>query len=92
MCKPRVLDSFSPVSGRGELVRLWRRFNVALAINGPSLMTIAADPYQTKAHWDVLVRQGCVAARPRLSDSTSFTTPQAVRGGLWNLNMAFGQK
>ncbi len=72
-------------TGRGELVRLLRRFNTALARHGQSLMTIAADPYQTKTHWDVLVRQGCVAARPRLSNPTSFTTPQAVRGRLWNL-------
>ena len=75
----------SDVTGRGELVRLLRQFNVALATGGQSLTTIAADPYQTKTHWDVLVRQGCVAARPRLSNPTSFTTPQAVRGGLWNL-------
>lgn len=69
---------------RADLVSHVRRMNASLLGRGGSgLAAVVLDPHEARAHWDVLVRQGCTVVRPRTMTASKDTAARIVRGGLW---------
>ena len=58
---------------RGDLVQHLKRMSAFLLRDRASLNSVVIDPHEARQHWDILIRQGCVVARPRRSDSTNDT-------------------
>lgn len=73
---PKSLD-------RAELISWLRQMSAVLLRDGESLRSVVVDPHEARSQWDVLVRQGCVIARPRTAEVTTDTGARIIRGGLW---------
>ena len=68
---------------RSEVVFELRELNARLAAGGGTVESCVLDPHEARAHWDVLVRQGCRVVRPRTATASSENNARVIRGGLW---------
>lgn len=73
---PKSLD-------RAELLKSLRQMAAVFLRDGNPLTSVVIDPHEARNYWDILVRQGCVVARPRTAEVTADTGARILRGGLW---------